>query len=227
VPARGLDELIVRENPGWPIVEGWIGESKRPVEVLPADRARAKRALLALQVTSRSILGALALGCAGVLVDHGWLRLLGCGSDRMTGSLLSWNGLDGPAPESALQGALLVAHDAVGGFFAINGDAAPDRRGMVSYFAPDSLTWENLGVGHADFVNWALTGDLDNFYETVRWAGWEDEVRKLSPDRGFSIDPCLWAKGPPLEERSRRDVPMEELWGLNNEMASRLGPPRT
>jgi len=222
---RGLDELIDRGNSGWLIVQGWISESSRQIDVLPAERARGEQALLALQVTSRSILGAIVLETGGIVIDHGWLRLLGSGSERMAGSLQSWNGLEGAGPEPRLDGALLVAHDAIGGFFAINGDSTSESRGKVCYFAPDSLSWEDLGMGHADFVNWAMTSNLDDFYESFRWQGWEQEAERLSPDRGFSIYPYLWAKGPALEKRLRRDVPMEELWGLNNEMASRLGPP--
>jgi len=49
----------------------------------------------------------------GVLIDSGWLRLLGAGSSRLSGSLRSWN--DGTVDTFGLAGrAVLVAHDAAG-----------------------------------------------------------------------------------------------------------------
>src|SRR5262245_55149646 len=39
---------------------------------------------------------------------------------------------------------LVVAHDAIGGVFAVNGGGLNGRPGNVFYFAPDSLAWEDL-----------------------------------------------------------------------------------
>jgi hypothetical protein len=220
--ARGPDELIERREPAWPKILGWIAEARWTVEVLPVERERGEQALLALQVTSRSALGALALECGGILVDHGWLRLLGAGSARMVGSLLSWNGLEGAGVDPPIQQAMLVAHDAAGGFFAINGDASSGRAGTVVYFAPDTLEWDDLDMGHSALVHWAMTGDLDEFYAELRWPGWQDDVAGLAPDRGFSVYPPLWAQGPPIGERTRGEAPMTELWGFHNELASQL-----
>jgi hypothetical protein len=192
------------------------------VEVVPTERQAGERALLALQVTSRSPMGAVALESGGLLIDHGWLRLLGAGSARMTGSLLTWNGLAGPGPEPPLAGALLVAHDALGGFFALNGDPASGRAGKLSYFPPDALRWEDLDLGYSDFLAWSTTDRLGQFYASLRWPGWERDTAALSPDQGFSVYPFLWAEGPPIEERSRRAVPMTELWGLHHDLARQM-----
>ena len=126
VQARDLEVLIERHDPAWPRIQEWIAEAPHPIEILPAERPRGEQTLLRLQVTSRSVLGALALESGGILVDRGWLRLLGAGSERLNGSLLTWNGLGETGVEPLLPNAMLVAHDAVGGFFAINGDAASD-----------------------------------------------------------------------------------------------------
>ncbi len=74
---RSLDELIDLQDPGWPLVQEWIAKASNPVEVLPADRARAEATLVELQVTTRSPMGAIALETGGLLVDSGWLRILG------------------------------------------------------------------------------------------------------------------------------------------------------
>src|SRR5579859_3285126 len=108
---RTLPELL-SDDPAWPLVQSWIAESSRPVEVLPTDRARAEAVLLALQVTTRSPMGALALETGGLLVDGGWLRILGGGGARMDGDLARWNGLGDRPLVQRSEGLLLVAHDA-------------------------------------------------------------------------------------------------------------------
>ena len=115
-----------------------------------------------------------------------------------------------------LPGAFLVADDVLGGFFALNGGAFQGPSGNVFYLAPDSLTWQDLGRGYTDFIDFVFVGDLAKFYDGQRWHGWEDEVAKLAGDRGFHFYPflCTQCDGG-IEARSRRDVPIEELWGLH------------
>src|SRR5689334_9116709 len=94
--ARDLDALIDRQDSAWTRIVGWLSEARHPVEILPVDRSCGERTLLHLQVTTRSVLGSIALESAGLLVDHGWLRILGAGSERWSESLLTWNGLGSP-----------------------------------------------------------------------------------------------------------------------------------
>ncbi len=186
--------------------------------MIAAERAQGERTLLGLQVTSRSPMGAIALESAAIFVDRGWLRILGAGGAHSRDGLLAWGGFgDDPVP-NLIRGALLVAHDAVGGFFAVNGGAFPGTGHRVFYLAPSSLTWEDGWASYSQFVVWALGGNLATFYQAERWDGWETEVAALSGDQGFSIYPPLWAKGPPTGERSRRPVPMRELRSLSQDM---------
>jgi uncharacterized protein DUF2625 len=209
---KSLYELVDTVDPAWPLIQGWIAASDRPIEVLPANRARGEATLLALQVTTHSALGALALESGGVFVDHGWLRLLGSGSQRMRGDLCSWNGLDGPDDTTPLKDALIVAHDAIGGFFAVNGGAWTEGElGSVHYLAPDSLKWESLDLGYTDFMRWAFLGDLAGFYQASRWPSWREDSASVDGDYGFLIMPPLWSSGPPLAERVRRAAPQREL----------------
>jgi 8-oxo-dGTP pyrophosphatase MutT (NUDIX family) len=117
---------------------------------------------------------------------------------------------------------LLVADDVLGGSFAINGGALPGPPGRVHYFAPDALEWEDLDRGYSDFLAWTLAGDLEKFYQGYRWPGWSAEVQALPGDRAFSIHPFLWAEGPPITERSRRVVPMAELFTLQLDLKRQL-----
>src|SRR5438105_6859570 len=112
---RPLHELIDDKEPAWPLVAQWIGEAAIDVEVLPADRDTGSAALYATQVTTRSPMGAIVYKSAGLFLDSGWLRILGAGGHpRFRRSLPAWN-------EGRSNGYYLVADDAVGGSFAING----------------------------------------------------------------------------------------------------------
>ncbi len=197
-----LDELLDKQSPAWPMVAALISSSPRKVEVLPRDPAQAERTLVALDVTTRTTLGAVAWETAGILVDDGWLRILGSGSDRIHGSLLTWNGLAGEPRVAATGGSLIVAHDVLGGVFAMDGGGLGPGKGDAYYLAPDNLEWEDLEMGYTQLIHFFLTGDLGGFYESFRWPGWRGEVRALRPDQSLSLD----ASG------ARRPVPSDELF---------------
>ncbi len=205
----------------WPLVQQWLGSARHSVEVLEGNRESGEALLRRFGITSRSPMGAVALETGGILFDHGWLRFLGSGAERMHGNLLNWNmsGDDHPL----LAGARLVAHDVMGGFFAINGGAFPGSPGRVFYMAPDTLQWEALDLSYSELLHWGATGDVAGFYASMRWPGWEGEVSRLSGDQGISVYPFLWANADvPLVERSRRVVPLTELWRMQREIVTQI-----
>ena len=218
-----LEELIDDEDPGWPIVEEWIAEATNPVEVLARVPERSEEALLATQVTTRSTMGAVIFESGGILIDHGWLRILGGGSPRLSRSVPSWNEQVRNATDLP-QGMLLIADDVLGGLFALNGGAFDVEPGSTLYFAPDSLGWEDLRIGYSDFLSWASSGDITAFWDGLRWPGWEDDVRALAGDQGFSIYPPLCTE-PDLNiaSRSRAAVPLAEVIGVNFSLMDQLG----
>lgn len=213
---RPLHELIDKKEPAWPLVVEWMHESVVPVEVLPADEAVGEASLLATQVTTRSPMGAIAYKTAGLFLDSGWLRILGAGGHpRFQRSLAGWN-------EGKSNGFYLVADDAVGGFFAMNGGSLGEDRGNIYYYAPDSLRWEPCNLGYSQFLVWAMSGKLAQFYESLRWPGWQAEVQRLTGDQTISIVPFLFTQGPPLEERSRRAIPVTEQYGVQLDIQRQL-----
>lgn len=113
---RSAAELASTPEPGWPLVQGLISKSKLNIEVLPAERARADAELEALQVTTRSFLGALAHNCGGLLVDHGWLKILGCGCERFSFSITSLTRALGWADDDRPPQAVAVGLDVLGDF---------------------------------------------------------------------------------------------------------------
>lgn len=136
-------------------------------------------------------MGAIIYETGGVLIDNGWLRILGSGHPRLPRSLPDWN-FGRSFSESGQQPPfLLIADDVVGGFFAIDGGGLGLERGKICYFAPDTMQWENTKKGYSDFLVWSFSGDLAEYYQSMRWKGWENEVRSVGGDQGFSIYPFL------------------------------------
>jgi hypothetical protein len=224
--ARTLEQLVDTQEPGIDQVRDWIRTATNPVEVLAVDRAAGERSLVNLQITSRSPMGAVALETGGILIAHGWIRVLGSGHARLPRGIDTWNDLDAMQPEQPLRmpRALLVGDDALGGFFALDGGGIAGQPKHVFYFAPDTLQWEHVADSYSEWLTFLMNMDLTTFYGEQLWPGWENDARQLPGDRAFSVVPFLWAKGPPIAERSRRPVPIEELWGLHvHEFPQQLG----
>ncbi|WP_264653387.1 DUF2625 domain-containing protein [Actinoplanes cyaneus] len=66
----------------WPEIEAAVAGAPYPALVLAADPQRADEELLRAQVTTRSWLGAVVHRSGGLVLDHGWLRILGSGNDE-------------------------------------------------------------------------------------------------------------------------------------------------
>ena len=209
---RSLEQLDVAGS-AWPALQALAAGAPNAMAIVPADRGAGERTLLALQVTTRSAIGALALSCAGIVADRAWLRILGAGGGHLHGSLVSWNAGAGCEVASPLLGAMLVAHDACGGFFALDGGLF-ERPGRVLYRRPATLAWEDLGATYSDFLEWAAHGDLAHFWEDERWPSWESDVAALPPDAAFVTMPPPWEQGARLADRRRDIVGMEKLWAV-------------
>ncbi|HUR23883.1 MAG TPA: DUF2625 family protein [Acidimicrobiales bacterium] len=216
---RTIEELRDVDDPAWPVIQDAVAGADEPAEVVPGDVAAGEETLLLLQVTARSFLGALALHTGGLLVDHGWLRILGGGRGPL--NLCRANGVDQPPMEPP--GQVLVAFDVLGGKFAINGGAIPGSVGEVAYFAPDDLAWLPLEMKFSEFVLWSLTDRLAMFYEHLRWPGWEAEVAALALDQGLSlVPPPFTTQGQNLSKVSRQPIPIAELMSYWEDVAEQL-----
>jgi hypothetical protein len=219
-----LQELINTDEPGWALVKPWIDLAKNNVEILPRIQQQAGEALVHTQVTTRSPTGAIVYETGGLIIDNGWIRILGSGGGRMKRSLPSWNkgktfGEYGePAPY------LLVADDAIGGFYAINSGMLGQDAGNMYYFAPESLDWIPLEMGYTQFLLFCFEIDMEEFYSGLRWNGWQEDMKNLPPDYAYNFSPFLWTKeGKDINKVSRKVVPVEEVYNFNMEMRSTIG----
>src|SRR5688500_6005748 len=118
---RPVDELINKTDPGWTLVKDWIKSAKNKIEVLTVDTVKAKDALYKTQVTTRSPMGAVVYMTGGLLIDDGWIRILGSGNPKLSRTLPDWNKGKSFKEFGEAPSFLLIADDAVGGFYLLNG----------------------------------------------------------------------------------------------------------
>lgn len=212
---RSIDELTNTEEPAITLIREWVDQSPHSCYLLPPSSQRSS-VLHALQVTTRSPLGALAYDTGGLLIQDGWLRLLGSGHPRISRDLASWN------PDTS-RGYVLVADDVLGGFFALNGGALGPDLHAVHYWAPDDVEWLSLKLTFTEFLQSTLSPQLDDFYASLRWPSWRADIATVSGDQCFAFYPFLWSREGSLTASSRAVVPVSEALTLKNEVLQQLG----
>lgn len=226
---RAVEELRSEADAAWPGLEKMLAAARVPLVVLPPE-GDTDAVVERLQAGASTSLGALAMNTGGVLVDHGWLRILGGGGAGLV-DLASANALARPdVSDSASRppleggGSLTVAFDVLGGRFAINRGELPGPEDDVCYWGPDTLEWMTLGASHEAFVAWAVSEALGTFYADLRWPGWEGEVEHVAAGEGLICYPFLFsAEGRNIEDTIRSAVPFEELLALHSDMARQVG----
>ncbi len=219
---KPISELINKEEPGWELVSEWIDQATNKLEVLTRNEKQADSALYKTQVTTRSPMGAIIYETGGILVDNGWIRILGSGNEKLHRTLPEWNKGKTFSEFGEQPSILLIADDVVGGFFGINGGALGEDLGKVYYFAPDSLNWEPMDIGYSDFIWWTFTGNLSDFYSNVRWTNWIKDVNEITGNQGFSFYPFLWTEHKNINDLSKKAVPISEIWGLQQDIVKQL-----
>jgi len=219
---KTLEELINTDDSGWSVIKEWIGQATNAVEVLPCERKKADEALVNAQLNTRSLMGAIVYETGGILIDNGWIRILGAGNDRMKRSLPDWNKGKTFSEFGEIPPYMLIADDAVGGLFAINGGFfGNDNMGKIYYFAPDTLEWESLDISYSQFLMFCFGSDLNRFYSNFRWQSWVEDLKTLEPDYAYIFYPYLWTKeGSDINSVSRSVAPMQEVYDFNMEMRS-------
>ena len=211
---RTLAQLIDHADPALPLICAAADAADHPCEILAPSAGRAA-VLTWLQVTTRSHLGGVAYDTGGILVDGGWLRILGSGHPRLERDLRGWN-------HGRASGFVLVADDAVGGFFALDTGSLGGPVGTIHYRAPDTLAWESLEMGYGAFLDWTLTAHLERFYAGLRWQGWQADCAALGTDRCFNFYPFLWTGEGSVQDSTRGIVSVAERWRFVNDLAQQL-----
>ncbi|MEO8517470.1 MAG: DUF2625 domain-containing protein [Flavobacterium sp.] len=221
---KEVNELINEKDSGWPFVKEWIASAKNKVEILSVNKQTAKETLYKTQVTTRSPMGSIIYETGGLLIDNGWIRILGSGNEKLKRTLPDWN-LGKSFKNFGEQAPfLLIADDAIGGFFLLNGGGLGNDLGKIYYFAPDSLAFEPINLTYTEFLDFCFNNNLQEFYKDYRWKSWKEDVSKLNGDSVFNFFPYLWSKeGKNIEKTSRKEIPIEEQYGLNLDFRKQMG----
>lgn len=173
--------------------------------------------LLKLQIITKSVLGSVAYYTGGITLQNGWLRILGSGHPSLSRTINSWNNI------ANIKELLLVADDIIGGFFAINGGYLPYDLGRIFYLPHDTLEWESLEMTYSEFLHWAITGDLNLFYEPFRWNDWKSEILSLNGCEGLSFYPFLWTEEfRIIDNCSRMIISIEEIWKMKQDLQMKI-----
>ncbi|RYZ29906.1 MAG: DUF2625 family protein, partial [Sphingobacteriales bacterium] len=166
---RPIDTLVLGAEEGAARLNALVKGAKNNVEVLPPDQTRVRAVLYSSQVTARSTMGAVVYNTGGILIDSGWVRILGSGHERFKRDLGSWNAGKTSRGPGDVPRLYYIADDVTGGLFALNGGALGKNLGMVYYLPPDDLKWMTLDIGYTDFLNFCFNGNIKDFYQDVRW----------------------------------------------------------
>nr|WP_204251674.1 DUF2625 domain-containing protein [Flavobacterium ginsenosidimutans] len=221
---RPVNELIDQTDSGWKLVKEWTNTAKNKVEILPADPQKAKDALYHTQVTTSSPMGAIVYKTGGILIDNGWIRILGSGSAKLNRSLPDWNKGKSFKEFGEAPSYLLIADDALGGFYILNGGAFGTDLGKVYYFAPDNLEYEQLDITYSEFLEFCFNNDLDKYYSGSRWENWKKDLAALQGDQVFNFYPFLWTEeGSDINKVQRKMISAEEQYSLNLDLKKQLG----
>lgn len=220
---QSLDELMDKKDSAWPLVQKWIDSAKNKIEVLAPDSAKAKEALYNMQVSTYSTLGSIIYNTGGIMVDHGWIRILGSGSTKLNRTVPEWNKGKTLKEYGDKPDYLLVADDAAGGFFAINYGAFGSDLKNIYYLAPNSLNWEPFGAGYGEFILFCFDSDLSKFYKGLRWSTWDQFIANLDGSKSYSFRPYLWTnEGKDIDRCTRKLVATEELFKFDMEKQKEL-----
>lgn len=215
VSVRTIQELTT-DTSGIDLVKEWSHNAKNKVECLPMNKTAGEQTLYNLKVTTRSPMGAIAFFTGGILIENGWLRILGSGSEKLTRSIVSWNKGKTYTQFGEQPKFLLVADDVLGGMFAINAGGLGTDMGKIYYFAPERLEWEPLDLTYSNFLKFCFNGDVNGFYKDFRWDNWEQDLQNIKSDQALFFMPFLWTKeGKDLNKVSKKPVPIEEIYSLN------------
>lgn len=175
------------------------------IQILPADEAAVGNLDKYLNFNPRSFFGVVITNTGGIIVDH-CIRIYGSGQ------------IDFVCRNQMLSGygKMIVAEDITGGLFAMTAE------GTLSYFAPDSLKWEDMDITYSDLLRWITDKNgINQFYETVRFSNWETLVKDIQADEGLAYFPFLWAKSDE-KERHVRKLPITEIQKLQLEFYQKL-----
>lgn len=205
-----LEQLTSSEHSAWGTIQQWIDQARNACEVIKKDPSSAEREIFTMQMPTSSPLGSVIYETGGILIHHGWLRILGSGSFKLPRGLMDWNFSKSFNQSGEKPRYLLVADDVIGGYFALNGGELGEHLGKIYYFSPKDHHWHSLSFTYTEFLLWALNGDIEAFYQGLFWQSWQADVKQLDGNQLFVFNPDLSEdKTMSIDQRQKREVNIE------------------
>jgi hypothetical protein len=207
-----LIKLLENREEGWMLTRKLLDKSTNKVEILPTDDSASQQNLFLSQVSAKSALGSVILNTGGILIGDGWIRILGSGGNQMVRTIIAWNTGRIQLNKNNKPDVFLVADDAIGGIFALNGGGFGTDVGNIYYLPPDDLKWEPLDITYPQFLEFCASGEVAKFYSNLKWDSWESDLTKLSPDEVIDFFPPLWSKEGSIEKSIRNKIRIESYF---------------
>lgn len=202
-------------NSIWKEIINIANQANRKIIFLKADIIDRKEECESLGIPSKTVLYSVVSNSNGIIIDN-WIRIWGQDSSLNNG-LFYYNSKF----KDYISGMILVACDVVGGLFAINITRFNDNN-LIWYFAPDTLDWECLNMKYNEFLAWTFQGNIDEFYETMRWKNWEEDVKGLDINKAILVYPFLWAKECDIENSTKKLVAIDEIISMNFDYSNKF-----
>ena len=203
----------------WDEIYDLISDSSKEICVFDGNESTGYAELKKMNLIRKSTLGAIGTFSSGISIDN-WIIIMGQ-ENLIHKGILSYQSYQ--KENVTMKSMTIVGQDVVGGIFAINIGKYPEGLKKVWYFAPDNLQWECMDMNYAEFVVWAIQGNTDEFYSSMRWNGWKEDCSKVGFDEMILIYPFLWSKECNLETASKTIVSSDELIRMNSEYAHEFG----
>jgi len=197
----------------WAAIKDLLEASDRKIVISEGESPRSKLVNKWAGINNVSDLASVVNFCEQIIVDD-WIHVFGHGKggDGQTIFVLS-NLRKG----DFMKDGLVVAKDVLGGLFVICRDEYDDSYGDIFYLQPECLEWENSGMNYSEFLSWLASGDLDSFYEDVRWSSWRDITNRIGMDSALKFTPEVWMADCDFSASPRQIVPFKKQ--LDDELA--------
>lgn len=184
----------------WNIIKGKFQNSPNRIEIVTIANSPDGNTLLDTVVNN-----------ASVIIVNGYLRVL-CSGDSDFENIFKFNN---KFKHIIGENKYALAHDVFGGIFALTSNG-------IYYFSPDTLQWEDLEISYDGFMEWISTNDINEFYSSFIWDGFNEYVHNFHNDNGILIYPFLWSKECDVTTSSKKIVPLNELLETNYEFTEGL-----
>lgn len=166
-----------------------------------------------LNIDENSILGQVIINTGGIFIEN-YIRLFGSGDEKNSYNIYKYN-LD--LKKYFDNDMIIIGDDVFGGIFSLN-----KEKNTILYFAPDTLEWEDLEITYKDFIKYASSEKIDEFYKSYKWSTFQEDIKEIKFNEGILIYPFLWSNECNIEKAKKDIVPFSELLQINIEFRKKF-----